>query len=120
VASDDHYIIVKGREVYKFAVTQMVYLVNKAKEMNPDLEFGMVIPHQVNMRIIESARDKLGLKPEQIAVNIHKYGNTSAASAPIMLHEAIHSGMMKGMEGKLVVLCAFGAGLNWGYTALKW
>ncbi|MHC4941825.1 MAG: beta-ketoacyl-ACP synthase III [Planctomycetota bacterium] len=120
VSGDGHYIIVKGREVYKFAVHQMVSLVRKAIEMNPGVDFGIVIPHQVNLRIIESAREKLGLEAQQIAVNIHKYGNTSAASAPIMMHEAIQSGMMNGMEGKLVVLCAFGAGLNWGYVAIKW
>jgi 3-oxoacyl-[acyl-carrier-protein] synthase-3 len=120
VSGDDHFIIVKGREVYKFAVNQMVYLVRKAIEENPGIDFGMVIPHQVNMRIIESARDKLGLQMDQIAVNIERYGNTSAASAPIMMHEAIDLGLMKGMDGKLVVLCAFGAGLNWGYVALKW
>ena len=88
--------------------------------MNSDLDFGIVIPHQVNLRIIESAREKLSLKEEDIAVNIDKYGNTSAASVPIMMHEAIKSGAMENMAGKLVILCAFGAGLNWGYVAIKW
>lgn len=120
VDEDGHYIIVKGREVYKFAVNRMVYLVQKARETNQDVEFGMVIPHQVNMRIIESAREKLSLQEEDIAVNIEKYGNTSAASAAIMLHEAKESGQLDDKIGKLLVLCAFGAGLNWGYVALKW
>ncbi|MFH2002794.1 MAG: beta-ketoacyl-ACP synthase III [Planctomycetota bacterium] len=119
-ASDDHYIIVRGREVYKFAVNKMVYLINKAREVNPDLEFGKVVPHQVNMRIIESAREKLGLQPKDLLINIDKYGNTSAASVPIMLHEAIEAGQLDDSEGKLVILCAFGAGLTWGYVALKW
>jgi len=120
VEKSGHRIIVKGREVYKFAVNKMVYLVKKAREMNPDIEFGMVIPHQVNMRIIESAREKLSLEEKDIAINIHKYGNTSAASAAIMLHEAKESGTLDNMYGKLLVLCAFGAGLTWGYSALKW
>lgn len=115
-----HSIIVRGREVYKFAVTRMVELISKAKDQNPDLEFGIIIPHQVNMRIIESAREKLGLREEDLAVNIEKYGNTSAASVPIMLHEAIQSGRMDAMKDKLVILVAFGAGLNWGYVALEW
>lgn len=119
-ASDDHYIIVRGREVYKFAVNKMVYLINKAREVNPDIDFGKVVPHQVNLRIIESAREKLGMQPEDLLINIEKYGNTSAASVPIMLHEAIESGQLEDSKGKLVILCAFGAGLNWGYVAIKW
>jgi len=118
--SGEHKIIVRGREVYKFAVNRMVSLVQKAIEVNPDVEFGLVVPHQVNMRIIESARDKLSLKDEDIAVNIQKYGNTSSASIPIMLHEAKVTGMLDDKIGKLLVLCAFGAGLNWGYVGLKW
>jgi 3-oxoacyl-[acyl-carrier-protein] synthase-3 len=118
--NDGHLMIIRGREVYKFAVNRMVYLVKKAMEMNPEVEFGMVIPHQVNIRIIDSAREKLALREKDIAVNIEKYGNTSAASAPIMLHEAKMAGRLDGMKGKLLVLCAFGAGLNWGYVALKW
>jgi 3-oxoacyl-[acyl-carrier-protein] synthase-3 len=117
---DEHYIIVRGREVYKFAVNRMVDLVRGARDAHQDIEFGMVIPHQVNLRIIESAREKLGLEEEQIAVNIDRYGNTSAASAIIMLHEVKESGMLDGMKDKLLVLCAFGAGLNWGSVSLKW
>ena len=113
-------IIVKGREVYKFAVSRMVELVNLARERHPDMEFGMVIPHQVNMRIIESAREKLGLREEDIAVDIEKFGNTSAASVPIMFDEVKASGALDAMKDRLLVLCAFGAGLNWGYCAIKW
>lgn len=115
-----HYFRVHGREVYKFAVSRMVELVQRAREVHSDIEFGMVVPHQVNMRIIESAREKLSLREEDIAVNIHKYGNTSAASVPIMLHEAKSSGQFDSMRDKLIILCAFGAGLTWGYAALKW
>lgn len=120
VANSGHMIIVRGREVYKFAVNRMVELVQEARGRHPDIPFGMVIPHQVNLRIIESARERLALEEGQIAVNIQKYGNTSAASIPIMLHEAIVSRMLDGMAGKLIVLCAFGAGLNWGFVTLRW
>jgi len=115
-----HYIVVHGREVYKFAVNRMVDLVTTARERHKDIDFGLVVPHQVNLRIIESAREKLKLKEDDIAVNIHKYGNTSSASAVIMLHEVKESGRLDSMKDKLIVLCAFGAGLNWGYVALKW
>ncbi len=118
--ANEHKLVIKGREVYKFAVNKMVELVRKEMEANPDLELGAVIPHQVNMRILESAREKLGLSSDQIFVNIDRYGNTSAASVPLALDEAVRSGFMDGMEGKLVVMCAFGAGLTWGSLGFRW
>ena len=72
------------------------------------------------MRILESAREKLGLSKDQIFVNIDRYGNTSAASVPLALDEAVRSGFLEGMEGKLVVMCAFGAGLTWGSLGFRW
>lgn len=115
-----HKLVIKGREVYKFAVNKMVELVRKEMAANPDLELGGIIPHQVNMRIIESARERLDLPEGRIFVNIEKYGNTSAASVPIALDEAMRSGFFDGMEGKLVVMCAFGAGLTWGSLGFRW
>ena len=78
----------------------------------------LVIPHQVNMRIIEGARERLDWPIEKFFVNIEKYGNTSAASVPIALDEAARSGRLK--KGDTVVLVAFGAGLTWGATTLRW
>ena len=78
----------------------------------------MVIPHQVNLRIIEGARERLDWPMERFFVNIEKYGNTSAASVPIALDEAVREGALK--QGDLVVLVAFGAGLTWGSTLLRW
>ena len=115
-----HKLVIKGREVYKFAVGKMVELVRNEMAANPDLELGGVIPHQVNMRILESAREKLDLSEDRIFVNIDRYGNTSAASVPIALDEARRSGFFDGMEGKLVVMCAFGAGLTWGSLGFRW
>ncbi len=113
-------LVIRGREVYKFAVNKMVELVKREMEANPDLELGGIIPHQVNMRIIESAREKLDLPEERIFVNIDRYGNTSAASIPVALHEARETGFFEDMEGKLVVMCAFGAGLTWGSLGFRW
>lgn len=113
-------LVIHGREIYRFAVSRMVELVQGEQAKNPDLELAAVIPHQVNMRIIESAREKLGLPKERLYVNIDRYGNTSAASIPVALDEARRSGFFDDLSGKLVVMCAFGAGLTWGSVAVKW
>jgi 3-oxoacyl-[acyl-carrier-protein] synthase-3 len=120
MAAGHHFMRIRGREVYKFAVSKMVELVEEQVKANPDLELGFVIPHQVNLRIIESARERLGIPAERIYVNIEKYGNTSAASIPIAFDEAVRSGALDASRGKLVVFCAFGAGLTWGSGALRW
>ena len=106
---DNHFIRVRGREVYRFAV-QMSELIRKASEMVGDEEIKVVIPHQVNLRIIEAARERLDWSMDRFFVNIDKYGNTSAGSVPIALDEAVREGALK--KGDLVVLVAFGAGLT--------
>ena len=120
VDNHEHTMRLRGREVYKFAVSRMVELVKQARSRHDDLELGYVVPHQVNLRIIESARERLGLEPEQVYVNIDRYGNTSAASIAIGFDEARRGGILDDKEGQLVVLCAFGAGLTWGSVAVKW
>jgi 3-oxoacyl-[acyl-carrier-protein] synthase III len=98
----------------------MVELVRHEQASNPDLKLGAVIPHQMNARIIEAARERLELPEDRIYVNIQRYGNTSAASIPLALDEARRNGFFKGRDGQLVVLCAFGAGLTWGSAGLRW
>jgi len=120
MAAGHQFLRIRGREVYKFAVSRFVELVQEQQSANAGLELGLVIPHQVNLRIIESAREKLGIPAEQIYCNIEKYGNTSAASIPIALDEAARGGALDAARGKLVVLCAFGAGLTWASGALRW
>jgi 3-oxoacyl-[acyl-carrier-protein] synthase-3 len=120
LAAGHHFMRIRGREVYKFAVNKMVELVEEQVKSNPELELGFVIPHQVNLRIIESARERLGIAPERIYCNIDKYGNTSAASIPIAFDEAVRSGALDAVRGKLVIFCAFGAGLTWASGALRW
>lgn len=115
-----HFIKMEGRKVYKFAKKKMVDSVIKALEKaeltRKDID--LLIPHQANLRILESVAKKLHLPLEKIMINLEKYGNTSAASIPIALDEAISQGKIK--EGDIVVLTAFGAGLTWGAIVICW
>jgi 3-oxoacyl-[acyl-carrier-protein] synthase III len=109
-----HFMKMQGREVYKFAVQRMQQIIREtADDAGVALaDIKAVIPHQSNARIIESARDKLGLAPEQVIINIDRFGNTSAASVPIAFHELRTAGKLQ--PGDLVMMVAFGAGLTWG------
>jgi 3-oxoacyl-[acyl-carrier-protein] synthase-3 len=78
----------------------------------------LIIPHQVNQRIIDSAMEKLGLPPEKVFVNIQKYGNTSAASIPIALDECVRAGKLE--RGDLLAITAFGSGFMWGSALIRW
>ena len=120
LAAHEDKLIIHGREVYKFAVSRFVELVRGEMAANPDLELGAVVPHQVNMRIIEAARERLDMPSEHIYTNIERFGNTSAGSVPLALDEARRSGFLDDKAGKLVVMCAFGAGLTWGSVGLRW
>lgn len=119
VAEKLHYMRMQGREVYKFAVNKMMDLIDRAlaaSGVTPD-QLKMVIPHQSNLRIIESVREKLELPVEKVAININRYGNTSAASIPLALDEARRDGRVK--EGDLVLMLAVGAGLVWGVMIVR-
>ncbi|MHC4845504.1 MAG: beta-ketoacyl-ACP synthase III [Planctomycetota bacterium] len=117
---DAHKLVIRGREVYKFATNKMVELVKHEMSNNPELELGAVIPHQMSRRIIESARERLELADNRVYVNIDRFGNTSSGSIPIALDEARRTGFFDDLDGKLLVLCAFGAGLTWGSVGIKW
>jgi 3-oxoacyl-[acyl-carrier-protein] synthase-3 len=109
----------KGRDVYKFAVIKMQELIDRALEatgLTPD-DLKLVIPHQSNLRIIESVREKMGLPSEKIAINITRYGNTSAASIPLALDEARRNGTLN--SGDVILLLAIGAGLTWGCMVIR-
>jgi len=115
-----HYIQMKGREVFKFAVRVMAEITEEVLAAGGlgknDLDF--FIPHQANTRIINSAARRLELPPERILVNVDRYGNTSTASIPLALEEALRGGRIK--EGDNIVLAGFGAGLTWAAALLKW
>ena len=119
VEDHDHYVKMRGREVYKFAVEKMQWLIGDCME-KCDLkvdDVDLLIPHQVNSRIIESAAQKHNFPMEKIYMNIHRYGNTSAASIPLALDEAVRSGRAK--PGSLVIMVAFGAGLTWAGSVVR-
>lgn len=120
LANKLHYIQMDGREVFKFAVRAMERSSLKALELaNMSLEdLDFLVPHQANIRIIDSARKKLNLAEEKVCVNLNKYGNMSSASIPVALDEAIRDHRIK--KGDSVLLVAFGAGLTWGSIVLRW
>lgn len=119
VAERMHFLRMKGREVYKFAVVKMLDLIDEALAatgLKPD-DLKLVIPHQSNLRIIESVQEKMGLPWEKIAVNIDRYGNTSAASILLSFDEGIRNGTLQ--QGDLVLMIAIGAGLTWGTMIVR-
>ena len=119
VAGRKQFLQIRGREVYKFAVARFQEMIEDAIEksgLSKD-QISLIVPHQVNQRIIDSAMEKLGLPIERAFVNIEKYGNTSAASIPIALDEAVRGGKLK--QGDVVVLVAFGAGLTWANAVIR-
>ena len=102
-----------GKEVFKFAVTTLESAIDQAitsTGIKPD-DLAMVIPHQSNARIIDAARVRLDLPREKMCLNIDRYGNTSAASVPICLHEMIEQQKLK--TGDLVLFVAIGGGMTW-------
>ena len=108
-----------GRSVFKYAVTKFPEVIKEALDtagINKD-EVDLVIPHQANLRITEAVRMRLELPEEKVYSNIHKYGNTTAASIPIALSEAISEGVID--EGSMVCLAAFGSGFTWASALLR-
>ncbi len=108
------YMRISGREVFRFAVTRMVELIEQAQTDIRELGLSgidVLIPHQVNQRIIDAALESSEFPKEKVVVNLDRYGNTSAASVPIALDEALRSGRCK--PGDTVLLVAFGGGLTW-------
>ena len=116
----DFTLQMNGREVFRFAVQVMgnsaLRAAQKAGIETRDID--LFIPHQANSRIIEAASKRLGLPKEKVFVNLHRYGNTSCASIPLALSEALDEGRIK--EGDKIVLVGFGGGLAWGALAFRW
>ena len=109
----------RGREVYKFAVAKLQELTDRALEatgLTPE-DLKLVIQHQSNLRIIESARKKLGLPKEKVTVNIDRYGNTSAASVIMGLDEARKNGSLH--DGDIILMLALGGGLCWASLVIR-
>jgi 3-oxoacyl-[acyl-carrier-protein] synthase III len=115
-----HYIKMKGNETFKVAVRTLEELgVKTLKENNLDsAKLSLLVPHQANLRIIQATADRLKLPINKVFINLDKYGNTSAASIPIALDEAVTSGRVN--TGDYVLLEAFGGGLTWASALIKW
>ncbi|MGG0300689.1 beta-ketoacyl-ACP synthase III [Bacillus albus] len=116
----DEYVMMNGREVFKFAVRQLgescLRVLDKAGLTKEDVDF--LVPHQANIRIMESARERLNLPQEKMSMTIEKFGNTSASSIPIAMVEELQNGRIH--DGDLIILVGFGGGLTWGAVALRW
>ena len=115
-----HFIKMNGREIFKIAVRwmeQSAKIMLERHGLKPE-DINLIIPHQANLRIIDALARTTKIPKEKFFVNVDRYGNTSAASIPIALHEARQKGCIQ--PGDYVLLVAFGAGLTWGSTLIKW
>lgn len=116
----EKYIMMNGREVFKFAVRQMgessLNVLEKAGLTKEEVD--LLVPHQANIRIMEASRQRLELPVEKMSKTVHKYGNTSSASIPISIVEELEAGKIK--DDDLIVMVGFGGGLTWGAIALRW
>jgi 3-oxoacyl-[acyl-carrier-protein] synthase-3 len=120
VANRSHFIKMSGREVFKSAVRAMTQACDEAlrrAEVSIE-EIDLMVPHQANIRIIEATAKHAGMPMEKVMVNIDRYGNTSAASIPLALAQAVEEGKLQ--PGMLVLLVTFGAGFTWGSAVVRW
>lgn len=120
VAQGLHYLQMKGNDVFKHAVKRMgeaaLEAIKSAGLTTEDVDY--LIPHQANIRIIDATGRRIKIPSEKVYINIHKYGNVSAASIPIALHELWEDGKLN--KGDIVVMVAFGAGFTWGAVTYRW
>jgi 3-oxoacyl-[acyl-carrier-protein] synthase-3 len=115
-----HYIKMKGSETFKIAVRTLEKLVRdtlRANKLNPS-DLSLLIPHQANLRIIQATAKRLNLSMDKVVVNLNKYGNTSSASVPMALDEAVRTGRIR--QNDYILLEAFGGGLTWASALIKW
>src|SRR5881296_3295240 len=115
-----HRAVMEGKEVFKYASVLMPQSVATALETNrlTPADVKLLVPHQANLRIIEMVQKAAGLRDDQVYINIQKYGNTTAASIPIALDEALAEGRLK--RGDLLIMTAFGSGFTWASAAIRW
>ncbi len=120
VAAGLHYLRMDGKETFKNAVQAMQLAANESlRRCEIDIsQIKCVIPHQANRRIIDAVAERIGATPEQVFINLDKYGNTSAASVAIALDEAVASKRIQ--RGDLILMVVFGAGLTWGSAVIEW
>ena len=120
VANGDHFLQMDGRRTFKVAVRTFADMVQNSVAAHGGLDsLGMVVPHQMNQRIIEAVAERLDLPAERFFSNVARYGNTSAASIPIAMCEARDLGRFEAISGRLACMCAFGSGLGFGQFLLR-
>ncbi len=120
IRNRSHYLKMKGKEVFKEAVKAIESSsleAIKLADITPE-EIDLFIPHQANYRILEAVRKRVGLPEEKVFSNLDRYGNTSSASVPLALDEAVRSGKVK--EGDTILISVFGAGFTWGAAVVRW
>jgi 3-oxoacyl-[acyl-carrier-protein] synthase-3 len=115
-----HYVHQEGKQVFKFAVSEMANVCEEILKKNglTPKDIDIFIPHQANLRIIESCQKRLELTDDQVVINIHKYANTTAGTIPTCLAQAVEDGRLT--KGKLVLIASFGAGFTWGASLIRW
>jgi len=115
-----HYVHQQGQQVFKYAVRKMYEVCAEVLERNglKPSDVNVLIPHQANRRIITSAAERMGLAPEQVLINIERYGNTTSATLPLATRDAIAQGRIK--KGDLVMFAAVGAGYTAGASLWRW
>ena len=115
-----HFIKMRGNELFKFAVRAMESVSRSTMEAAgvPPEEMALLIPHQANYRMVKATADRLGVPEERLVLNIERFGNTSAASVPICLDEAVRGGRLK--QGDKFAMVAFGGGVTWGAAVCEW
>jgi 3-oxoacyl-[acyl-carrier-protein] synthase-3 len=120
VAGGLHYVHMNGREVFKFATRVLVSSAERVLEKTGVAieDVDVYVPHQANVRIIDHAVAKLGIPEEKVIVNVDRYGNTSSASIPLALAEAVAEGRVQ--KGDTVLMTGMGAGLTWGSALMRW
>ena len=118
--SDGPFIKMAGKDVFRYAVRAMAEAITVVleKESLTIADISLVVPHQANIRILKSLADHLRVPLEKIYINVHKYGNTSAATVPIAMDEANREGRLQ--QGDLLLICTFGGGFTWGAALVRW
>jgi 3-oxoacyl-[acyl-carrier-protein] synthase-3 len=115
-----HLVKLQGRKVYSLAVRRIVEVITECMEacnLRPE-DIALVVPHQMNQRIMEAAVHRLDIGMSHLFINIDRYGNTGAATVPIALHEADEQGRLQ--PGDVVVMVTFGAGVSWAGAVVRW
>jgi len=122
VSNREHFITQEGPSVFKVAVTEMSSVAAEIIEKNglTGKDIALFVPHQANLRIIAAAARRMGIDSSRVVTNIAKYGNTTAATIPLCLYEAVMERQPRVQKGDYVVMAAFGAGFTWGSALLRW